>query len=144
MLFRGGRRGKIEMQSSDDVICSDVWIGEPRGSLSANQRSSARRTLSRWATGAPFAFPGRAACKRRLGLIIPPIALAGDLPRLSQYEAAAQAGALGCPKKSAGVGWSGRNNHPFRIGAVAEPPSQVYRFYSKNRKFSWVIRGKLV
>lgn len=106
MLFRGASGALQEMQASDDEIIGR-WIGELEAAFPQTRGRVCDARLGRWATGAPFAFPGRAALQSALEIDSPPFALAGDYLDFPNMEAAAQAGAQAAEK----VGnWLGRAN----------------------------------
>jgi len=103
MLFRGASGALSEMQARDDEIIGR-WIGELETAFPQTRGRVCDARLSRWPTGAPFAFPGRAGLQAALEIDSPPFALAGDYLDFPNMEAAAQAGAQAARKVS---GWLG-------------------------------------
>lgn len=91
MLFRGARGAEQVMQADDSRIASRfaadlvAEFPECRGRLR-------EVIVQRWAAGAPFSFPGRAALQPALTASLGPISLAGDYLEFPNMEAAIATG----------------------------------------------------
>ena len=92
MLFRGASGAEREMQEADATIV-ERWLTDLERAFPGLRRRVTDARLMRWALGAPFAAPGRAAMQAALERTPPPFILAGDYMEAPNMEAAAQSGA---------------------------------------------------